>query len=210
MRLLLVTMFCFAMTGCLKEPPSVPSIPGQQTILLDAEVVEVCQALENEFDNYELQAPFWVDSVEWSRPVGGGEWEPLGTDTALHLPTSQGVGSVRCLIHWQGDTIIRTAHFYTCYRFVMVPTAFDRWYSYSTGWKPVINPGLLGPELEFLHWQVRSLDGTLLFETHSLEDGWNGRDDGQWIGTGTFLYHIRVKFAGEDELVFTGMFVMLG
>jgi hypothetical protein len=211
MRLLVVTMLCFGMTGCLKEPPVMPSIPGQQTILLDAEYVEVCQALENEFDHYELHAPFWADSVEWSIAVGGGEWEPLGSDTLLSLPVSQGVGSVRCLIHLQGDTVIRTAQFFTCYRFIIVPTAFDRWQSWNVnGWKPVINSGFPGPELESLHWQVRSLDGTLLFETYRTDEAWNGGDDGQWIGTGTFLYHIRVKFAGEDELVYTGMFVMLG
>jgi hypothetical protein len=28
--------------------------------------------------------------------------------------------------------------------------------------------------------------------------------------TGTFLYHIRVKFSDTDELVYSGMFVMLG
>jgi len=43
-----------------------------------------------------------------------------------------------------------------------------------------------------------------------VDEAWDGGDDGQWIGTGTFLYHIRVRFSGEDELVYTGMFVMLG
>jgi len=137
-------------------------------------------------------------------------WEQLGTDTLLLLPVAQGAGAVQCLIHWQGDTIVRTAYFYECYRLLMVPTAFDRWNPNLRGWKPVINPGFSGPGLDFLHWQVRSLDGTLLFETQSLEEAWDGGDDGQWIGTGTFLYHIRVRFAGEEELVFTGMFVKLG
>ena len=209
MRALLALILCFATTGCLKEPPLVPSIPGQQTIMMDAQEVEVCRVQEAAFDHFELHAPFWVDSVEWLKAVGGGQWQLLGTDTVLHLPTSQGVGSVQCLIHYQGDTIIRSAQFYTCYRFVIVPTAFERWV-YPSGWKPVINTGGIGQELEFLHWQVRSLDGTLLFETERPDEDWDGGDDGQWIGTGTFLYHIRVKFFGEEELLYTGMFVMLG
>lgn len=208
MRTLPAALLCLTMTGCLKEHLPVPAIAGQQTVVLEGGDVEVCQTLTNEFDHYELHAPFWADSVEWSRFIGGGTWEQLGTDTLLLLPVSQGAGSIQCLIHWQGDTIVRTAHFYTCYRFILVPTAFDRWYSYPVGWKPVINPG--HQELEFLHWQVRSLDGTLLFETNSTDEAWDGRDDGQWIGTGTFLYHIRVKFADTEELVYTGMFVMLG
>lgn len=198
------------MTGCLKEQPPIPAVAGQQTIVLEGGDVEVCQTLTNEFDHYELHAPFWADSVEWSRFISGGVWEQLGTDTLLLLPVAQGVGTVQCLIHWQGDTIVHMAEFYTCYRFILVPTAFDRWYSYRTEWKPVIASGYPGSELEYIHWQVRSLDGTLLFETHSREEGWDGGDDGQWIGTGTFLYHIRVKFSDTEELVYTGMFVMLG
>lgn len=203
-----MTLLCFAMTGCLKEPPVVPSIPGQQIIELDGEDVEVCQALEDEFDHYELHAPFWADSVEWSQHVGLGAWTQLGTDTMLLLPVAQGIGSVQCLLHWEGDTIIRTTQFFTCHRFVIIPTAFDRWYL-EEDWRPIIS-GYPEDDLNYVRWEVRSLDGTILFETDRPEEGWNGRYNGQWIGTGTFLYNIRVFFNGEDVLHYTGMFVMLG
>jgi hypothetical protein len=49
--------------------------------MMDAQEVEVCRVQEAAFDHFELHAPFWVDSVEWLKAVGGGQWQLLGTDT---------------------------------------------------------------------------------------------------------------------------------
>lgn len=205
---LAVVVLAVLLSGCLRENPPVPAIVDQQDVYLEDGDAEVCRAMGDEFSHYELYAPIWADSVEWSRPIEGGIWEQLGTDTLLLLPVPEGVGAVQCLAHVQGDTIMRHAMFYFCYRFIIIPTAFtpnrdalnDHWY-------PVVNVGVSG-SLELLEWQVRSLDGVLLFEASGTDAKWDGDFNGHRV-KGNLLYHIRVKFTGEDEQVLTGTFISL-
>jgi hypothetical protein len=205
---LAVVPLAVILSGCLKENPPVPAVSGQQVVFLEDGDVEVCRAVGDEFSHHQLHAPTWADSVEWSRLVSGGVWEQLGTDTLLLLPVSEGVGSVHCLAHVQGDTIMRHAMFYFCSRFILIPTAFSPSGSgVNDHWFPVVNAGASG-SLELLEWQVRSLDGVLLFEASGTDSKWDGDFNGHRV-LGNLLYHIRIKFTREDEQVFTGVFISL-
>lgn len=205
---LAVVPLAVLLSGCLKENPLLPAVSGQQEVFLEDGDAEVCRATGGAFSHYMLHAPTWADSVEWSRPIVGGTWEQLGTDTLLLLPVSVEVVWVRCLAHVQGDTVMRHALFYFCQRFILIPTAFSPSGSgVNDHWFPVVNAGASG-SLELLEWQVRSLDGVLLFEASGTDSKWDGDFNGHRV-LGNLLYHIRIKFTGEDEQVFTGVFISL-
>jgi len=214
MKKLLMPLLCMALLlGCQKEQQSSSPLPGQQIVDVEPGEIEVCRRQTNAFDHYELHAPAWADSIEWKRYVGNSVWVSLGTDTLLLLPVAEGVGSIECFIYQNGESQRGIVEFVDCYLMVLVPSAFTPGGDgLNDCWRPVIHSYGEG-SIASVSWQVRALDGTLVFDSQYMgnywEVCWDGSYNDEHAKSGTYLYHIRISFEGEEDQVFTGMFILL-
>lgn len=56
---------------------------------------------------------------------------------------------------------------------------------------------LLGTDIVSIHLQIFDRWGSLIFETFDKDNAWDGRYNGQWLNSGTFVWHATIE--GFDE-----------
>jgi hypothetical protein len=139
---------------------------------------------------------------------GGNSSTYLGNGNPQQLSvTDFQYASIQCLGFSGSDTTHYFLELNYCGRHIYIPTAFDAWYVVNTEWKPIVNTNGTPYSIRI---EVRTLDGIMIFETNSIDVGWNGVYNGYLVPRGAYLYHIELTIEGEETVIYTGWIEMLG
>jgi gliding motility-associated-like protein len=204
---LLIPVLC----GCFEDEPQLPQYYAKQEIDVAVDSV-ICYSQQEDFDSFILTCSEPFDSVHWYRGYFNPEFLESGQPFEIqNVP--HGLGGIKCLGFNGSDTTVYDLQLYYCARYMYIPVAFspnedamnDSWfpvyyYTYAdTLFKPFS-----------IHWEIRTLDGTKIFETDDVRGRWDGTFNDHLMPRGSYLYYIELKISGENLVEYTGWLEMLG
>ncbi|MGB0917152.1 MAG: gliding motility-associated C-terminal domain-containing protein [Flavobacteriales bacterium] len=212
MRRFLLFILIPILSGCFKDEPKLPQYYAKQEIDVTVDSV-ICFSGQEDFDNFIITCSTPFDSVHWYSGFQNQIF--LGNVQPLALPNHPfGWEVIKCFGFTDSDTTSFLLQLNYCTRNLYIPTGFtpngldginDTWFPlyYTT------NDGLAYQPTS-IHWEVRTLDGTRVFEADNDQPGWDGTYNNFRLPYGVYLYYIELNITGEDPIEYTGSFEMLG
>lgn len=208
MRQIFIFILAILLGGCFEDQPQLPQLSAKQDIEVTEDLM-VCFSGYEDFSHFNLNCATPFDSVHWYAH-GGNSSTYLGNGNPQQLSvTAYQYASIQCFGFSAADTTYYTLELNYCGRHIYIPTAFSPVYNNGLNdvWKPVVNTS----ETPYsIHIEIRTLDGIKIFETNSINVGWDGVYNGYLVPRGAYLYHIELTVEGEETVIYTGWIEMLG
>ncbi len=193
------------LTGCFKDEPKLPQYYATQEIDVAVDSF-ICYSSQEDFDHFLLSCSEPFDSVHWYynflNPVFLGSGQPL------ELPNDPyNFYTIKCLGFSGLDTTEFVLELSYCGRYIYIPVAFTPDQNgVNNFWSPTINMTDYGPNAipYTVHWEIRTVDGGLIFQSDNAADSWDGSYNGSQMPAGIYFYYIDLVVEGEQRVEYTG------
>lgn len=211
MKRYLLFLLIPVLNGCFKDEPKLPQYYAKQEIDVAVDSV-ICYSGSEDFDHFILTCSTPFDSVHWytgfTNQVFLGSGQPFNI---LNDPFGWDV--IKCVGFSNASTDTLVLRKFYCGGHIYIPVAFTPDYDgINDSWFPIYYTTTDGETYKpyTIHWEIRTLDGTKVFETDNIQDKWDGRYNGYQLPHGAYLYYIELSISGEEPVEYTGWLEMLG
>ena len=164
---------------------------------------ELCYNQYINFDNYIVHGPDNQDSIKWYRYLGtGADWDQFASGNPIEIPVNNN-GSFQYVSYLDGDSTSDQFDIVHCFRHVFVSSGFTPNYDGNNDvWKPSLSDDTQSITSYYL--RIMTTNGLTLFETGSIQTGWDGNHNSEPMPNGTYLYYIRIEFNDNTYSEYSG------
>lgn len=211
MKRLTPLFLALVFSGCFEDEPKLPQYYGKQEIDIAVDSV-ICYSGQEVFDHFTITSSISFDSIHWYLNY----YNPVFLSSAdtLNLPNNPfGYEVVRCFGFNGLDTTEFQLQVNYCARHIYIPISFTpNGDGINDSWFPVYYTTDDGLNFQpyTIHWEIRTLEGTKVFEANHIAERWDGRYNDLRMPPGSYLYYIELQIEGEDPVEYTGWIGLIG
>ena len=196
------------LSGCFKNESPLPQVYAKQQIDISIDSL-ICASGYEEFDSFLVVCSEPYADITWFQFVG--QWEEISFSDTLYLANNP-----FSAYYIKADIGIEThqVDIVYCANQLYIPETFtpdgdgtnDVWYPvYYNTWNNINSSYTI-------HWEIRTLDGQIVFHSNEpghIGNGWDGGFNGYNMPSGTYLYYIEISIDDESPLEYTGAFDLI-